>query len=85
MGKYHTIYIDFSNYYDEFKFLKDYLFVLENRIICELKENLKCKYDSVLNKIDKIFKSFEIKCNKLAIFFRIFILHDQRKICICNR
>jgi len=67
MGKYHTIYIDFSKYHENFKFLNEYLSVLEDRIIHELKKYI--EDDSILSEIEHSFELFNIKSNKLAIFF----------------
>ncbi|OUM67614.1 hypothetical protein PIROE2DRAFT_4902 [Piromyces sp. E2] len=66
MGKYHTIYIDFSKYHEGFEFIKDYLSRLEDRIIYELKEYIES--DVILNEIEHLFELFNIKSNKLAIF-----------------
>ncbi|ORX75427.1 hypothetical protein BCR32DRAFT_329813 [Anaeromyces robustus] len=70
MGKYHTIYLDFSKYHEGFKYLNDYIYVLEERVLYELKDNIEKNEHGpiILEKINNLLDLFEIKFNKLAIF-----------------
>ncbi|ORX76574.1 hypothetical protein BCR32DRAFT_248635 [Anaeromyces robustus] len=80
MGKYHTIYLDFSRYHEGFEFLKVYLSTLENRILYELKDNFEyLEYNPILKKIESLLKLININSNKLAIFLDYFYSMTKEK------
>jgi len=83
MGKYHTIYIDFSKYHENFNFLSNYLSILEDGIIYELKKYI--EDDSILNEIEHSIELFNMENNKLARFLDcLFTLTEEKFVFVID-